>query len=383
MTTDIKDTKLEHKLAGWTAAAVIDAATAERIRAYESTRTEPRLRWPIILAVAFGALLMGAGVLLFVAAHWDELSPAGRFTLVLAMVAAFHVAGAFTAERFEKLAIALHAVGTITLGSGIFLAGQIFNLEAHWPSGVMLWALGAWLAWFIRRDWTQALLAAILTPWWLTGEWWVRTEHVAGGDWVAAQFALLLAFTYLSARVGDNDDERPVRRALVWLGGLALIPATICLLLSYPSYEFTYRTHNLETIVLGLVFAIALPIALAYWLRGSSAWMNLVAALWVVGLGAFVFKEHGDNILAYIWEALGAIALIYWGLRESRRERINLGVAGFGVTVLGFYFSSVMDKLGRSLSLIVLGILFLLGGWLLERTRRRLVARMMAAGGTA
>lgn len=375
------DPRLETKLGEWTAAGAIDAAAAERIRAFEDARVEPRLRWPILLALAFGTLLMGAGVLLFVAAHWDELSPGGRFALVLAMVAVFHVAGAFTAERFEKLAIALHAVGTLTLGAGIFLAGQIFNLEEHWPGGVMLWALGAWLAWSIRRDWTQALLAAILTPWWLVGEWLVRTQKVAGSEWVAAQFCLLLAFTYLSARSGD--DARPVRRSLVWLGGLLLIPATFGVLFSNPNYEFTYRRHDLTAIVTGLALAVILPVALAYFLRGSAAWMNLAAALWVVGLGAFVFKHSGDNILAYVWEALGAIGLIAWGLKETRRERINLGIAGFGFTVLGFYFSNVMDKLDRSLALILLGILFLLGGWALERTRRRLVAGMKTKGAAA
>jgi uncharacterized membrane protein len=74
--------------------------------------------------------------------------------------------------------------------------------------------------------------------------------------------------------------------------------------------------------------------------------------------------------------ALGSIGLIVWGLMEARKERINLGVAGFALTVLFFYFSNVMDKLGRSASLIGLGLLFLLGGWLLERTRRQLVARL-------
>jgi len=36
----------------------------------------------------------------------------------------------------------------------------------------------------------------------------------------------------------------------------------------------------------------------------------------------------------------------------------------------------VMDKLGRSASLIGMGVLFLLGGWSLERLRRRLVGEM-------
>ena len=57
-------------------------------------------------------------------------------------------------------------------------------------------------------------------------------------------------------------------------------------------------------------------------------------------------------------------------------EGVNLGVAGLGITVLVFYFSSVMDKLGRSASLMGLGLLFLGGGWVLERTRRRLLTHM-------
>jgi hypothetical protein len=38
-----------------------------------------------------------------------------------------------------------------------------------------------------------------------------------------------------------------------------------------------------------------------------------------------------------------------------------------------------MDKLGRSLGLIGLGILFLAGGWALERARRKLVTGMEKA----
>jgi hypothetical protein len=59
---------------------------------------------------------------------------------------------------------------------------------------------------------------------------------------------------------------------------------------------------------------------------------------------------------------------------------VNMGAAFFAATVVAFYFSEVMGKLGRSASLIGLGLLFLAGGWALERLRRRLVlqARGMA-----
>ncbi len=81
----------------------------------------------------------------------------------------------------------------------------------------------------------------------------------------------------------------------------------------------------------------------------------------------------GGSFLVHLWCALGSIGLIAWGWRDGRKERINLGVAGFALNILLFYVSSVLDKLGRSASLITLGILLLAGGWVLERIRRRLV----------
>jgi hypothetical protein len=51
-------------------------------------------------------------------------------------------------------------------------------------------------------------------------------------------------------------------------------------------------------------------------------------------------------------------------------------VLGFALAVLAFYFSSVFDRLGRALGLIGIGVLFIGGGWLLERARRRLISRL-------
>jgi hypothetical protein len=46
------------------------------------------------------------------------------------------------------------------------------------------------------------------------------------------------------------------------------------------------------------------------------------------------------------------------------------------IALIAYSCSEIFDKLGRSVSLIVLGTLFLLGGWLLERWRRKLVERI-------
>jgi hypothetical protein len=375
----------EGYLERWISGGLIDPATAERIRAYEAEQEKGLgLRWPVLLAIGLGGLLLGAGVLLFVAAHWDTLSPAERFGLVLALVALFHVAGALTTERFPALSSTLHAVGTICLGAGIFLAGQIFNLQEHWPGGVMLWAIGAWVAWTLLRDWPQAALVALLTPMWLSSEWTEATRGWIGGEKILSEGLLLLAITYLTAL--SPEKETSIRKVLMWIGGLGLIPGTVFLVVSGTFASGERHSLPVSSDALGWAVALALPLALAWCLRRNAAWMNAIAALWVVVLGTTSLQRFkaSETLLRYAWNelgayamcALGSIGLIAWGLREARRERVNLGVAGFALTVLAFYFSNVMDKLGRAASLIGLGLLFLLGGWLLEKTRRRLVAKL-------
>ena len=373
----------QRDLQRWIQAGVIDAATAERIRVFElSHEKSSGLRWPVLVFIGLGGVLLAAGVLLFVAAHWDHMSPTWRFVLVLSMVGVFHVAGTWMANRFTALSTMLHAVGTVCLGAGIFLAAQIFHLQEHWPGGVMLWALGAWIAWALLRDWAQASLIAILTPVWIGGEWIVATERWTDHDLILAQAMLLLSITYIS--VLRPGAESATHKALAWLGCLTLIPGVWAVLESAGSGWGPRGALPGHYRIIGWALVLVVPLGLAGWLRRGAAWMNAVAALWVIGLGMLAPSYWGDDspermtreLGTYALLALGSVGLILWGLKEARKERINLGVACFALTVCVYYFSNVMDKLGRSASLIGLSILFILGGWLLERTRRRLVARM-------
>jgi len=358
----------------WSAAGVIDAAAVARIRAFEGGNAgSNRLKWPIWIALAFGVITLGAGALLFVAAHWETLSPTVRFGLVVLMVGGFHGAGALVAERFPAMATALHTVGTIALGGGIFLAGQIFNLDEHWPSGVMLWAFGAALAWAILRSPTQLVLTAMLTPAWLVSEWGVLIDrHRSWDDWrVVSTFVFLLSLAYFSTARSDRGDLN--RRAIGWLGAIALPFATLAIALTTGS---VFRTSSLPQadFVAGWALAIAIPLAVAAISRRFEAWPLAAAAAWVAVLIAL--RPLHEDVALFAWWALGATGLAAWGVSESRPAMINFGAAAFGITVLTYYFSHVMDMLARSTSLIGLGLVFLTGGWAIERVRRQLVRRI-------
>src|SRR4029077_15479684 len=231
-----------------------------------------RLRWPVLLALALGGALLCAGVLLFVSAHWDQLSPGWRFSLVLLLVAAFPVAGAFTADRFPALSITFYAIGTACVGAGVFLAAQIFNLQEHWPNGILLWAIGALAGWLLLRNWTQAALLALLVPAWLVGDWEVRTRSLQVSDRLMSEGLLLLAITYFTARTSEEDSS--VRKALVWVGGIALLPLSILVFVErHETWWFWSNRSNLSTplLVVGWAIAICAPLALALILRRRAA----------------------------------------------------------------------------------------------------------------
>src|ERR1039458_871686 len=107
----------ERYLDRWRSAGILDESTESAIRRYEQSQAAPSgRRWQVILALLMGGILLGAGVLLFVAAHWDDVSPVARLVLVMAMLALFHVAGIVSRERFSGFATTMHALGTVSCG---------------------------------------------------------------------------------------------------------------------------------------------------------------------------------------------------------------------------------------------------------------------------
>jgi uncharacterized membrane protein len=389
---------LAEQLRRWRQAGLIDDATTEAIAAFEGQHPaaagpEPAsatgLSLPARLLLTLGAVLLAAGLLLFISAHWEGISPAGRFALVLALVVGLHGLGAAAGRRASPaLATALHGVGTVAFGAGVYLTGQIFHLAAHWPLGLLLWGLGAAAGWGLLRQWPQLALLAALLPAWLVAEWRTLSEHASAGptgawlfgiDQVLAAGLLLLSLAYLGAARGPLTSAP--RRVLLWLGGLALGPASVVWAATTtvaPSVPASLSLELIRLLATGWAVALGGPLLLGWRLRGRAFWPLGVAVGWL--LVSAVMPIDRLAALRFAWWALGGVLLALWGARDGRAERVNLGVVVVALTLIVFYFSEVFDKLGRSASLIGLGVLFLLGGWLLERLRRQLVQRIRLAG---
>lgn len=389
----------------WRAAGILDADAAARIRAWESAqgrvdskppaetvRTESQIAgmaWQGRVALILGGILLASGIVLFVSAHWDQLGPAMRFLLVIAMVTVFHLGGAAVRNRYPATSTALHAIGTISTGAGIALVGQIFNIQEHWPAAILMWTLAALLGWMLLRDQAQQTLTLLLFPSWLICEWNYAAERHIGGAVYFGRFLFVWAILYLTVFIGT--ERRIVRGILFGCSIVAAVVGVVMLLESWHSWQALEFPLELHTRIWGWTIIAVIPLLFSAARIRKSAIPVLAAIVFVIALPwcMHVWTEHSHygntygsytrsepNVIAHALVAAFCVFLIWWGVREASRGLVNLGIVAFGATVAWFYFSNLFDKMGRSLGLIGLGVLFLAGGWALEKTRRGLLAHM-------
>src|SRR5258708_25204854 len=249
----------ESLLKRWQSAGVLDADAAARIRAYESQQERPSgLRWQGRVALILGAILLGSGIALFVSAHWDELGPGWRYTIVMLMVAIFHIGGAIAREKYHGLSTALHAVGTISTGAAIALVGQIFNIQEHWPAAVLLWAIGALAGWILLRDEAQQTLTLLLFPAWIFCEWTYSAKGHIGIDVYLGRMLIAWAVLYLTVFLGS--ERKIVRGILFAASAISAVVGIVILLDGWRAWSNTQSFLPLYTRVWGWVAIAALPL---------------------------------------------------------------------------------------------------------------------------
>jgi uncharacterized membrane protein len=380
---------LENYLSRWQSAGLIDAALAARLREHESAgRERSGMQWQVLIALILGGILLAAGVALFVNAHWDQISPLSRYLLVMAMVGVFHIGGGVARSKFHALSTTLHAIGTLSTGAAIALVGQIFNIQEHWPAAVLLWAAAAALGWLLLRDQAQQTITLLLVPAWLLCEWADAAANYQGANVYIGRILVVWSALYLTFFLRE-------RRKLVW--GITYAAAAIAMIvggnLILDSWDMRgWQFHHflpLHLRVWGWIVFAAIPLLVSLFRAGRSLIPVLVtlAASWALpacryirsydaGQNAHPYTYAEPNIFAHLIISAIAVFLGWWGVRQNSKSLVNYGIVLFAISVGWFYFTDLFDKLGRSLGLIGLGVLFLAGGWALERMRRRLIAQI-------
>ncbi len=123
----------------------------------------------IRVVVTIGAILVGLGILSFIASNWDGISHLVKLLIIFGVFAGVNFAGYRLSENNPKTGRSFIYLGTLVYGAGIFLIGQMYNFGGDFPTAFLLWSLGVLPMAFQLKDKYLMLFANILFGVYLLG----------------------------------------------------------------------------------------------------------------------------------------------------------------------------------------------------------------------
>lgn len=152
----------------WVNDQLISPAQREQIHQRYARRLEENRFAATILIL--GAVLVGIGLILFVASNWQVLGRAFKISLLLATLISCYAAGYRLRHEpgtYPRVGEALLLLGAITYGATLWLVAQIFQLPYNHADSLLAWLVGLLpIAWLLRSS-PVLVLTAVLAPAWL------------------------------------------------------------------------------------------------------------------------------------------------------------------------------------------------------------------------
>ncbi|MCX7923797.1 MAG: DUF2157 domain-containing protein [Clostridia bacterium] len=199
-------------------------------------RAEDRKSSKFIAMISIlGSILLGVGVILFFAHNWKFISIPVKLGIIFGLITATYMVGywmAFEKKIYTGAGKALIFLGVLFFGAGIWLIAQIFNINAHYPNGMLYWSLGGLLVAYITRlKPIIALTIALLTIW--------TVMEQSGFYNVNYLYLILMLVTVIPLVYKEKSRLGAVLAVIsfsIWLSAANISWQTIGLLRPSPSY---------------------------------------------------------------------------------------------------------------------------------------------------
>ena len=214
---------LRNELAIWIHKGIVTDETAKQLSsAYEldNLRHEStRLLSAVIFTI--GGLLLGGGLISFVAANWEVIPTPMKLALLVSALLGLHSVGFWLrhSTNWTRLGHALIFCGCLVFGANIGLVAQIFHISSNWYGGFGAWALGSLvMAWAIR-SWIIGVLALGTSFIWFLG-------FQSDREQLASAYPLILAVSLLPL-------AWVIRSRVLYAGTLLVVIVAACVLAGY------------------------------------------------------------------------------------------------------------------------------------------------------
>ena len=303
--------------------------------------------------LAVGAILIGAGVLSFIAGNWMYMSKLFKFLLIVFSLIGVNFIAYKTELSSPKTSRSLYYLGVIIYGAGIFLIGQIFNLGGEFPSAFLLWAVGIIAIGVYLKD-TVILVFSVFLLLIYSNLYYSETAQSL------PIFAIILTplLYYFTRYISYNK----VYSFFINLLSLNLISLILIKLLPY-------KQESLVTLL--VLFAIGLVMYYYKTENDFSQITNIQGGLvhWFTGF-LLTFSEFwgsfSDTSANIFW---GLVYFIFALFLMNKGSLLSIFIVCS--IILRFYVDVSYDFLPQSLVFVIGGLILLAFGFYFERQRRR------------
>lgn len=386
-------TLIERQIDDWEKRGVIEAATAQALRAdigaslaggtgEREARSARRFSFAQVIAF-FAALAFSAAVLLLIAANWDLIPRLVRVGGVMALIFAGFLGGVWARSRFSVRAYLVEEACYLVAGAafvgGVALVAQMYHISGDERDAALTYALALGLSGFAVRSIVLVTGGlAFLTGWHLTG------GHAAN--------LLSLHFLVFAAGVGAVWLFAAARGVgwLRWAAGGALLLGLLPF--AWETLKWLADLYDSIPETVRAVFwvcvwlAATAGLAIEKWRPG---WLPLfrrrLGTFFVGGLLADGFlhaeldSDRGLLVAASMTIIFVVLALFAHG-REHRVLRYVCYVI-FVMEVLIVYGETVFSILGTFGFLLAVSVLLAAIAFIVYRFERRIARRSALAGG--
>jgi uncharacterized membrane protein len=351
-----------------------------------------------------GSILIGLGLLSFIAANWNGFFPLFRLLLIIVVMVGFYATGDFFLRRGqEKLGIALIGTGLFAFGGGIVLIGQMFHLISYNALSFIVWGVAGALLTSVYRSRYFYLLsllifniaqlysleslhsfsitAFILMVATLGAYLWNNQNHLL--SWMLNISIIIQLLILIDSKnwffiwimiplmvLYTLGDWLPQRQISFPMQSAALLTAFVfeMFMVLVGTEDYYFDTHVLK--VNPLYFLPIAALLLAISLAGKFLQSRQISLLdWIVLLPFFYIHVWADAVymLALF---IFSLYMLWRGYAEEWRLKINLGTILFITSTMLAYGKLTWAFMDKSVFFLLGGLLLLGLSWYLNRRKK-------------
>jgi uncharacterized membrane protein len=386
--------RLEKEVGVWVEESLISPPQRDRILArYRVLKEADEKAGPgklITTLSILGSILVGVGVILFVASNWSFIPKWGKLFIVFSsMVASYGFGFYFRYEKmnYPKVGASLILLGSLIFGAGMFLIAQMYHITVHYPNGPLMWGLGVLpLAYFLRFKSLISLAIVDLLIWLgMEVRFWISySSYYEIITMVNLYLVAGIALWGVGLMQRESKSLRIVSSPYIILGSLITFFAGY--ILTFDIFILQIATDSLLIFYIGIVTLFLMSVILRFFSKEKEkGWGPEILGLFIL-MGIVLYlslssprvpsmaSKAGLRLFFNILFALEIFGLIILGFIRRYPAYVNIGLLFFALDVVARYFDLFWELLPRSLFFIVGGLLLLLGGIMLERKRRKILA---------